>query len=278
MRTASTAALPRPCASRLSRLASCVLVLALLSAPGRAAAQQKPFEPVVGQPGKDVVWVPTPPELVEKMLDMAEVTSRDVVMDLGSGDGRNIIAAAKRGARAIGVEYNDEMVALAQARAREAGVADRATFIKGDMYEADISQATVMALFLLPENLRRLRDKFLALPPGSRLVMNTFAIPDWEADLTETIQGDCVSWCTALLYYVPAKAAGTWKMPQGELTLTQEFQMVSGTMTSGGKSVAVRGKLRGDRLTLTAGGTEHVARVVGDRLEGKTLSGTRTGS
>lgn len=253
-----------------------VPIVLLLAIALPAFAQEKPFEPVVGQAGKDVVWVPTPPELVEKMLDMAKVTSQDLVMDLGSGDGRNIIAAAKRGAVAIGVEYNPEMVALSNRTAKEAGVADKARFIEGDMYTADISKATVMALFLLPDNLRKMTDRFLALEPGSRLVLNTFAIPEWEADETETIHGDCASWCTSLLYYVPAKVAGTWKTPQGELTLTQEFQMVSGTLTTNGTSVPVSGKLRGEQLTLTAGGTQLTGKVVGDRIEGNGFSATRS--
>ena len=135
----------------------------------------------MGQEGKDVVWVPTSPELLEKMLDMAKVTPQDFVMDLGSGDGRNIIAAAKRGANGLGVEFNPDMVALSEQLAREAGVSDRAKFVQGDMYAADISKATVLALFLLPHNLEQLQDKFLALPPGTRIVMNTFTLPGWEA-------------------------------------------------------------------------------------------------
>lgn len=259
----------------MKRVVSFPIVLLLLAVALPAFAQEKPFEPVVGQAGKDVVWVPTPPELVEKMLDMAKVTSQDLVMDLGSGDGRNIIAAAKRGAVAIGVEYNPEMVALSNRTAKEAGVADKARFIEGDMYTADISKATVMALFLLPDNLRKMTDRFLALEPGSRLVLNTFAIPEWEADETETIHGDCASWCTSLLYYVPAKVAGTWKTPQGELTLTQEFQVVSGTLTTNGTSVPVSGKLRGEQLTLTAGGTQLAGKVNGDRIEGNGFTATR---
>lgn len=251
-------------------------LLAWTVAAGSAAAQDKPYEPVVGQAGKDVVWVPTPPELVEKMMDMAQVGPNDLVMDLGSGDGRNIIAAAKRGARAIGVEYNPDMVALSNRLAREAGVADKASFVQGDMFEADISKATVMALFLLPDNLRRLRDKFLDLRPGSRLVLNTFAIPEWEADEQERIEGDCLSWCTSLLYYVPAKVAGTWKTPDGELKLTQTFQMVSGTLTTGSQTVEVSGRLKGDELTFTANGTEYKGRVNGDRIEGVNWSATRT--
>src|SRR5688572_5147066 len=125
----------------------------------------KPWEPTRGMAGKDVVWVPTSPQMVEKMLDVAKLTDRDVVMDLGSGDGRLVIAAAKRGARAIGVEYTPEMVEHARQNARAAGVEGKASFVQGDMYEADISKATVMALFLLPDNLDKLKGKFLALAP-----------------------------------------------------------------------------------------------------------------
>jgi SAM-dependent methyltransferase len=257
----------------LGKFGIALVVLVASTAP--AAAQQRPFEPTVGQAGKDVVWVPTPPELVDKMMEMAKVGPNDIVMDLGSGDGRNIIAAAKRGATAIGVEFNPDMVELSNRLAKEAGVAGKATFIQGDMFTADISKANVMALFLLPDNLRKLADKFYNLKPGSRLVLNTFAIPDWEADVTETIQGECVSWCTSLLYFVPAKVAGTWKTPQGELTLTQTFQNVTGTLTTSGKTVNVAGKLRGEEITLTAGGTQLSGKVNGDRIEGANFSATR---
>jgi len=181
-----------------------IALLLALSTLLPSAAQQG-YKPQVGQPGKDVVWVPTSPEVVEKMLDLAKVTADDFVIDLGSGDGRMVIAAAKRGARALGVEFNPEMVKLAQQRASEAGVADRVTFVEGDMYEADISKATVLALFLLPENLRRLEPKFRALPAGTRIVVNTFGIADWKAEATETIGGDCRSWCTAMLYRLPPR-------------------------------------------------------------------------
>ena len=235
----------------------------------QAKPPAKPFEPYSGQPGKDVVWVPTPPELVEKMLDMAKVTPQDLVMDLGSGDGRNVIGAAKRGARAIGVEYNPDMVELSRRLAKEAGVADKATFVQGDMYEADISKASVMALFLLTSNLDKLKDKFLALKPGSRIVLNTFAVTGWSADESETVGGECQTWCTAMLYIVPANVAGTWKMPQGELTLHQEFQMLSGELVAGAKGTPVENaKMRGDQITMTIGGTTYTGRVTGDRLEG----------
>jgi SAM-dependent methyltransferase len=260
------------------RLVAAAFVVCALAAVAVASAQspQKPYEPEIGQGGKDVVWVPTPPALVEKMLDMAQVTRDDLVMDLGSGDGRNIIAAAKRGARAIGVEYNPEMVALATRLAQEAGVADRATFVEGDMFTADISKATVMALFLLPDNLERLGPTFLALAPGTRLVMNTFGIPEWEHDAKEELGESCGSWCTALLYYVPARIAGTWTTTRGELTLRQEFQMVAGTLTMGGQATKVTGRLRGRDLTLTVDGETVRGTVTGDRIDGP-LAATRVG-
>jgi SAM-dependent methyltransferase len=259
------------------------IIAAVLSVAVNASAQapadaREPFKPTVGQAGKDVVWVPTPAALVEKMLDMAKVTPQDYVMDLGSGDGRNIIAAARRGATAVGVEFNPDMVELARKEAQAQGVADKATFIQGDMYEADISKATVLALFLLPHNLNKLLPKFLDLPPGTRIVGNTFAPDGWTADETETISGDCVSWCTSLLWIVPAKVDGTWKMPQGELALKQEFQMVSGSLTSSGSPGLVNGKLRGDLITFTVGDTEYSGRVNGDRMEGTSKANGTNGN
>jgi SAM-dependent methyltransferase len=255
--------------------------LVVLSAPAAAQSAppaQEPYKPTVGQAGKDVVWVPTPAILVEKMLDMAGVTPNDTVMDLGSGDGRNIIAAAKRGARAIGVEFNPDMVELSRKTAEAEGVADKASFIQGDMYEADISKATVLALFLLPTNLNKLTPKFLALPAGTRIVGNTFAPEGWEADETETVAGDCVSWCTSLLWIVPAKVEGTWKLPEGDLALKQSFQMVSGTLTSGGKVTEVSGRLRGDQLSLKAGDAEYTGRVNGTTIDGTFKNGSSAGN
>ena len=234
-----------------------------------AQAAQEPFQPEVGQAGKDVVWVPTPPALVEKMLDMALVTPQDYVVDLGSGDGRNVIAAAKRGARALGVEYNPEMVELSRRIAAEEGVGDKASFVRGDMYEADFSQATVLALFLLPDNLMKLRTKFLELKPGSRIVGNTFGFEDWNPDQEETISGECTSWCTALLWIVPARVEGTWRFPEGELVLKQNFQMLFGALTSGGRVTPIAGgRLRGDEIRFTAAGAEYTGRVSGDSIEG----------
>jgi len=185
------------------RVLSAALLALFVGAAISAAPSEEADEPYVGQPGKDVIWVPTPASLVEKMLDMAEVTVGDYVIDLGSGDGRNIIAAAKRGARGHGVEYDSKLVELSRRRAEAEGVADRARFVEGDMYEADISQATVLALFLLPDNLARLKPKFEHLRPGTRIVTNGYPISGWEAKEVGTAQGDCMPWCTAYLYVVP---------------------------------------------------------------------------
>ena len=228
----------------------------------------KPFEPTVGMAGKDVVWVPSSPQVVEKMLDVAKVTPQDLVMDLGSGDGRMIIAAARRGVRAVGIEYNPDMVVLSRARAKEAGLDARASFEQGDMYEADISKASVMALFLLTSNLDKLKDKFLALKPGSRIVLNTYEITGWEPDEKVVVEDGCTTWCTVLLHIVPARVAGVWRFGQGELRLAQEFQKLTGELTAGGKTSAVTGSLKGEEITLTIGGVPYTGRVAGERMEG----------
>ncbi len=261
---------------------SAVRALAAISfaavAAGAADAQVTgEFRPEVGQAGKDVVWVPTPLALVEKMLDMARVTPQDYVVDLGSGDGRNIIAAARRGARAVGFEFNPAMVELSRRTAAKEGVSEKASFVEGDMFEADFSQASVLALFLLPDNMMKLQAKFLGLKPGSRIVGNTFGFQDWSPDEQETLTTDCSSWCTALLWIVPAKVEGTWQSPQGELTLTQQFQMLSGTLNAGGRSGPIAGgRLRGDQISFTVAGAEYSGRVNGDTIEGTVKSQSRT--
>jgi precorrin-6B methylase 2 len=253
---------------------SCAIALFLtVVAVNYATAQTPTYEPTPGQAGKDVVWVPTPQELVEKMLDMAKVTPQDIVIDLGSGDGRNVIAAAKRGARAYGFEYNPDMVALSRRKAQEAGVADRATFIEGDMFAADISKATVLALFLLPSNLDKLAPKFLTLRPGTRMVNNTFQVTGWEADASETVEGSCTSWCTSHLNIIPARAAGTWRLGTNDLTLTQEFQMVSGTL---GTTPVAGGRLNGEQISFKVGDTEYTGKVSGDRMEGTATTAGKT--
>lgn len=260
--------------TRSRSLRQVVFVLGCLLAGAAASAQtQQPFQPEVGQPGKDVVWVPTCQPLVEQMLDLAQVTPQDFVVDLGSGDGRTVITAAKRGARALGVEYNPNMVRLSQDNAAKAGVTGKATFVQADLFETDFSQATVVTLFLLPSINMKLRPKILDMKPGTRIVANTFTMEDWEPDQTVTIDHqDCTSWRTALLWIVPAKVEGTWTTPQGALTLHQTFQTVSGTLGTDNAPVA-DARLRGDRLVFTAGGVRYAGQV-----NGATITGTATAS
>jgi precorrin-6B methylase 2 len=247
-----------------------VLSLTLAGADASAQPAASTYQPTPGQPGKDVVWQPTPQALVEKMLDMAKVTPEDFVMDLGSGDGRTVIAAARRGIRALGVEYDPDMVELSKRSAEQAGVADRAQFVQADLFETDLSRATVVTMFLLPDINLKLRPNILALRPGTRIVSNTFTMGEWEADETATLDAsagcDQSSWCTALLWIVPAKVAGKHRTAQGELTLEQTFQRVSGTLRSKGKAIPVHGRVLGSEVIINAGGRELRGKVDGTKL------------
>jgi len=256
------------------RLLAVPLLLALASAsPAQQAANDTPpiRAPEPYMPGRDVPWVPTPQVLVDKMLDMARLTPQDTVVDLGSGDGRNVIAAAKRGAKARGVEFNPDLLALAQRNAAAAGVAATATFSQGNMYETDISDATVLPLFLMTENLDLLAPKLLALKPGTRIVNNGFEFSLWDYDEIGYLEGEaCGKWCVAYLYIVPARVAGTWRTDHGVLELEQEFQFVTGTLTAGGKRVPIeRGRVQGDVFRFNVGTTRYTGRVMGDRIAGQ---------
>lgn len=236
---------------------------------------QAPQEPQIGQPGKDVIWVPTPPGLVDMMFDLAGVTSKDFVVDLGSGDGRVVIAAARRGAKALGVEYDAVLVERSREAAKAAGVAGRARFVQGDMHKAAFSRATVLALFLLPTNLVKLRDQFMALTPGTRIVINTFGIPDWPHD-EEMWLDICDPWCSAKLWIVPARVTGTWTTPEGTLTLVQSFQRISGTLaTPVGETPLSEAMLRGDHIRFRAGARTLTGTVRGSRIEGTLAVGGR---
>jgi len=261
--------------TRFVRTLVLALCLVTVSAGGLALAQQaEEYSPEVGQEGKDVVWVPTPQALVDKMLDMAKVTPKDYVIDLGSGDGRTVITAAKRGARALGIEYNPDMVELSKRNAAKEGVSDKATFMKADLFESDLSKATVITMFLLPEINLRLRPRILDLKPGTRIVSNSFDMEEWKADETAKVTKNCTTYCTAYLWIVPAKVAGTWKLSQGQLTLKQTFQMVSGTLRNGNVTTPITsGKLVGDRIRFRAGTAHYTGRVIRNTMEGIVKSG-----
>lgn len=248
-------------------LAIALYSISLISLDPVGAASND-YVPKSGQPGKDIVWVPTPTVMVEKLLDMAQVTSSDYVVDLGSGDGRNVIAAARRGARAHGIEYDADLVDFSKRAAMKAGVGDKATFEKADIFVSDFSKATVVVLFLTPEMNIRLRPKLLALKPGARIVANTFAIGDWNADRTATATDNCDRWCTGRLWIVPAKVDGTWKLADGELRLKQIYQTFTGALKSANKSLPVAGKLRGDEIFLNSKTSQFTGRVHDAAIDG----------
>lgn len=260
-----------------SRIAavSCLSALLTLNV-AFAQPAEKPYEPSVGQEGKDVIWVPTPQALVDKMLDMATVTAKDNLVDLGSGDGRTVITAAKRGATARGIEYNPNMVALSRANAAKEGVSDKATFEQADIFETDFSKADVVTMFLLTSLNAKLRPTILDMKPGTRIVSNTFDMGDWKADEEAVVTQGCTSYCKAYFWLVPAKVDGTWAMDKGELAIKQTFQNFTGTIKNGNVITPVtNGKLKGDEISFTAGGTEYTGKVNGTTIEGTTKSGEK---
>jgi SAM-dependent methyltransferase len=262
-----------------SRTFLAALGLALFAAAAPAQQDNKPFEPYVGLPGKDVIWLPAELVMVNKMMELAKVTPADVVMDLGSGDGRTVIGAAKRGARGIGVEFNPDLVEHSRRNAEKEGVASRVTIERGDLFQADLSRATVITLFLLPSINLKLRPKLLELKPGTRIIGNTFTMDDWKPDdtLRDESRGEgCGFNCIAYLWVIPAKVAGTWMMPQGELTLQQQYQMLTGTLKNGSEVIPVAGKMLGDRITLSGRGVEYTGLVAGNSMGGTMKAGAKS--
>jgi hypothetical protein len=248
-------------------------LLLMLAMAMAAMAQEKSgssYEPQVGQAGKDVVWVPTPQALVDKMLEMAKATPKDYLIDLGSGDGRTVITAAKLGLTAKGIEYNPQMVEVAQKAAKAAGVSDKATFEKADLFESDFSKADIITMFLLPWINEKLSPTLLQLKPGTRLVSNTFTMGEWQPDETATVTSECTNYCKALLWIVPAKAEGTWQLGEAELKLKQSYQMLSGTL---GPTEITEARMKGTEISFNVGN----ARYTGT-LSGKTMNGTISGS
>lgn len=257
-------------------LFAAITATAFLGSAWAQTATTPEFKPEVGQSGKDVVWVPTPQSLVDAMLDMAELNENDYLIDLGSGDGRTVITAAKRGARAHGIEYNPDMVTISRHAAEAAGVTDRATFAEADIFESDFSEATVISLFLLPNLNLKLRPTILDMAPGTRVVSNSFDMSDWEPDDKIRVEeSDCSAYCRGYKWIVPAKAEGNWELDNGAtLALTQKFQMLEGNLEDKGVSATIsNARLNGAEITFEAGGVNYTGRVDGDRMEGKTENG-----
>ena len=249
-------------------------------AAGQAPPAGAPDLPQPGEIGKDVMWLPSEDAVVRRMLDFAQVTSRDFVVDLGSGDGRTVIAAARRGARALGVEFNVQLVEHSRRLAREAGIGDRARFVQGDLFDADLSQATVISLFLLEEMNIKLRPKLLGLKPGTRVVSNTFAMGNWRADDSAkvTVKQGCTAYCDVYLWIVPAQVDGAWQLGAGELTIEQSFQVIAGTLRESGRATAIEGRVRGDRISFRAGDAEYRGRVDAGGITGTFKAPGATGT
>jgi len=241
------------------------LAVVLMSSAVAFAQPAAPQAPVLNQKGKDVQWVPTSPVLLDKMLDMAQVTPKDYLVDLGSGDGITVIGAARRGVKALGIEYDANLVEVSKRNAKAAGVDALAEFRRGDIFKTNFSKATVVFTFLLPSLNLQLRPTILAMPPGTRVVSNTFPMGEWEPDDRVRVEGPCERWCEALFWVVPARLAGVWRTPKGDLTLAQRFQMVSGTL---GDRTPLQGRLRGEALSFTLGAGTFTGRVNGYRITG----------
>ena len=260
---------------------STALLLSLFVAT-TAMAQPKPehgdevYQPTVGQAGKDVIWVPTPDALVTKMLQAVKTTKDDLVFDLGSGDGKIPIAAAKEfGATAVGIEYNPEMAELARRNVKRAGVDGKVRIVTGDIFKEDFSKATVVTMYLLPDLNLKLRPIILKMKPGTRVTSHQFHMGDWEADEKLNIE-----FRDAYVWYVPADVAGEWAIKEesggfeGVVTLAQRFQRVGGTITTGGKTQPLLSPtLTGDKLAFSFVDSENNLRTVKTTVSGATMSG-----
>lgn len=268
--------------SRIVRQLTLISCMLLIAVGVFAQAQQGKiqYEPQPYQEGKDVVWVPTEQALTNKMLDLAKVTPQDYVIDLGSGDGRIVITAARRGARALGIEYNTDLVTLSKQNALKAGVIDKAQFVEADLFESDFSQATVITMFLLPDINLKLRPKILDLKPGTRVVSNSFDMAEWNADQTINVkpeEGCNNTFCKAYLWIVPAKVEGAWSLPQGKLSIVQRYQRIFGELNMGGKIIPVaNGKLNGDHIAFAIGNKHYSGRVNGNTMKGIVKSAGKT--
>ncbi len=245
-----------------------------LALAGNASAQSTPaaaptYTPSVGQAGKDVVWVPTSQTLIDRMLEMAKLTPQDTLVDLGSGDGRMVITAAKRGAAARGIEYNADLVALSRQNAAAEGVAGQVSFEQADIFKSDFSNATVVTLFLLPDLNLRLRPTLLDMQPGTRVVSNSFMMEDWQPDESAQVVEGCSSYCTAHKWIVPAKVAGSWKLGDKDLVLTQTFQMLQGTIGEGQNRRPISdARMNGTQIRFSVGSQRYSGEVAGNRMQG----------
>ena len=254
------------------RILCCALALCAAAVPAKS---QPPAPPQLGQEGKDVVWVPTPDRIITRMLQMADTKPGDLVVDLGSGDGRIPIAAGRDfGARGLGIEFDANLVDISIREAARQGVADRVKFLRQDLFQTELGEATVVALYVSPAVMLRLRPRLLALKPGTRVVSHQFTLGEWNPDEQAIAEGR-----SAYLWVVPARVDGTWRLTlQGEthlLRLTQEHQMLSGAAVVGGKpSPVFAARLRGDVIRFSLIDAHADPRAFTGRVSGDTMAGS----
>jgi len=255
-----------------------ILVIALCIAPTPALAQGKVPPPEVGQVSKDSVWVPTPERMIRRMLQMADTTKDDVVLDLGAGDGRIPIYAAKHfGARGIAVELEPNLVQVAREAAVREGVGDRVRVIQQDLFESDLSVATVLALYISPGVMQRLKPRFLELRPGTRIASHHFDLGDWEPDEKIEVEGR-----NGYLWIVPAAVEGTWRVSvpgqDFRIRFTRRYQKLGASADRDGKAVPVLGpRLRGNEVRFSVFDRDGGSRNYSGRLEAGRLVGEAHG-
>jgi hypothetical protein len=264
---------------KLSRILLSALLISGMNLAYSTTPAAPAYTPVQGQAGKDVIWIPTPEVLIDKMLTAAKVTDKDKLFDLGAGDGIIAITAARKyGAQAVGIEFNPDMAQFARRKVAEAGMTDKVKIITGDIFQEDFSSATVVTLYLMPHLNMKLRPTLLKMKPGTRVVSHAFTMGDWEPD--ETMSSN---YAQGYFWVVPAQIEGSWVMNGLDggpirVSLSQSFQNIGGTLTRGGQTFAMLGaKLRGDEVKfqfITPDRKVHAfsGRVEGGRLTGKVVS------
>lgn len=261
---------------KLSRILLSALLISGMNFAYSTTPAAPTYAPVQGQAGKDVIWIPTPEGLIDKMLTAANVTHQDKVFDLGAGDGIIAITAARKyNAQSVGIEFNPDMAQFARRKVAEAGLTDKVRIITGDIFQEDFSSATVVTLYLMPHLNMKLRPTLLKMKPGTRIVSHAFTMGEWEPDET-------MSYRHSLGYFwvVPAQIEGAWVMNGMDggpirLNMSQSFQNIGGTLTRGGQTFAMLGaRLRGDEVKFQFITPDRKVHAFSGRVDGRRLTGT----
>ena len=260
---------------KLSRILLSALLISGMNFAYSTTPAAPTYTPVQGQAGKDVIWIPTPEGLIDKMLTTAKVTDKDTLFDLGAGDGISAITAARKyGAQSVGIEFNPDMAQFARRKVAEAGMTDKVRIITGDIFQEDFSSATVVTLYLMPHQNLKLRPTLLKMKPGTRVVSHAFTMGDWEPDEIMSFNHT-----QGYFWVVPAQIEGSWVMNGLDggpfrVNLSQSFQNIGGTLTRGGQTFSMLGaKLRGDEVKFQFITPDRKVHAFSGRLDGGRLTG-----